>query len=299
VTESDPGVHGAPERQSGAKRAAVNAARPLVGYFDRRFQDLHDHIDRERPAADLIARLDQVVALSRQTREEVAADADTIAELAFTLERFADLFTSRMEEIVETMFSVGARRTDVDAQLIELPFAYAAADTLPPRAGIATLTGDGGPLPLALALLGMRVTALAAAGTPSGHPNLTVSEERVERWSGPSEPLHALFALSSVAALGLGRDEPVDDLDHQVVDLFRKWLRPDGLLVLTVPFGEWSVGSRSRTYDERHLAELLADWEIDEQRVMERIDDHVWRLVEPGDAPAYAGMALIRATPRS
>jgi hypothetical protein len=299
VTESDPGVHGAPERQSGAKRAAVNAARPLVGYFDRRFQDLHDHIDRERPAADLIARLDQVVALSRQTREEVAADADTIAELAFTLERFADLFTSRMEEIVEAMFSVGARRTDVDAQLIELPFAYAAADTLPPRAGIATLTGDGGPLPLALALLGMRVTALAAAGTPSGHPNLTVSEERVERWSGPSEPLHALFALSSVAALGLGRDEPVDDLDHQVVDLFRKWLRPDGLLVLTVPFGEWSVGSRSRTYDERHLAELLADWEIDEQRVMERIDDHVWRLVEPGDAPAYAGMALIRATPRS
>jgi hypothetical protein len=299
MTESDPGLYDAPQRQSGAKRVALNAARPLVSYFDRRFQDLHDHIDRQRPASDLTARLDQVVALSRQTREEVAADADTIAELAFTLERFADLFTARMEEIAETMLSLGPAATGIDAQVVELPFAYAAADTLPPRAGVATLIEDGGAFPLALASLGARVTALAAAGVPSGHPNVTVSQEPVERWTGPVEPLHAVFALSSVAGLGLDRDGPVADLDRQVIDLFRKWLRPDGLLVLTVPFGEWSVGRRTRTYDDAHLAELLGDWEIVERRVMERIDDHVWRLVEPGEAQSSAGMALIRATPRS
>jgi hypothetical protein len=299
MTESDPGLQDAPEQRSGVKRAALNAARPFVGYFDRRFQDLHDHIDRQQPASDLNARLDQLVALSRQTREEVAADADTIAELAFTLERFADLFTARMEELVETMFSLGPGGAGVDAQVVELPFAYAAADTLPPRARVATLSEDGGSLPVALASLGARVTALAAAGVPSGHPNLTVSEEPVERWSGPGEPLHAVFALSTVAGLGLDRDEPVADLDRQVVDLFRKWLRPEGLLVLTVPFGEWSVGRRNRTYDESHLAELLADWDIAEPRVMERIDDHVWRLVEAGEAQSSAGVALIRATPRS
>jgi hypothetical protein len=299
MTESDPGLYDAPQRQSGAKRAALNAARPLVGYFDRRFQHLHDHIDRQRPASDLTPRLDQIVALSRQTREEVAADADTIAELTFTLERFAELFTARMEEIVETMFSLGPGGVGVDAHVVEFPFAYAAADTLPPRAGVATLSEDDGPLPVALASLGARVTALAAAGVPSGHPNVTVSQEPVERWSGPIEPLHAVFALSSVAGLGLDRDEPVADLDRQVVDLFRKWLRPDGLLVLTVPFGEWSVGRRNRTYDESHLAELLTDWEVVERRIMERIDDDVWRLVERGEAQSSAGMALIRATPRS
>jgi hypothetical protein len=299
VTESERDVPGAPEGRSGAKRAALGAARPLVGYFDKRFQDLHDHLDRQRLPTDLDARLDQVVALSRQTREEVAADADTIAELAFTLERFADLFTARMEEIVEQTFSLGAGGTGVDSQVVELPFAYAVADTLPRSARVASLVADGAALSLALASLGMRVVALDAAGMPTGHPNITVLDDPVERWSGPSEPLHAIFALSSVASLGLGRDHPVDDADRQVVDLFRKWLQPDGVLVLTVPYGEWSVGRHTRTYDDRRLASLLADWEIDDQRVMERVDDHVWRRVDPGEPASSSGMALVRATPRS
>jgi hypothetical protein len=298
VTEGDQGVSGAPERRSGAKRAALNAARPLVGYFDKRFQDLHDHLDRQRLPTDLDARLDQVVALSRQTREEVAADADTIAELAFTLERFADLFTARMEAIVETMLSVGPGGAPIDANIVELPFAYATADALPAGSNVATLTGDGGPLALALASLGLRVTALAAAGVPAGHPNITVVDDPIERWAGPSQPLHALFALSAVAGLGLDRDDPADDLDRRVVDLFHKWLQPDGLLVLTVPFGDWSVGRRTRIYDDRHLSELLRDWEIRERRVMERVEEHVWRVAE-ADEPAHAGMALVRATPRS
>lgn len=298
MADSDSNVHGAPEPRSGAKRAAVGVARPLVGYFDRRFQDLHDHLDRLPPPPDPTARLDEVVALMRQTREDVAGDADTIAELAFTLERFSDLFTARMEEIVETMFTaLGPGGASIDAHVVELPFAYAAADALPAGAGVATFGGDDGPLPLALASLGLRVTAFAA-GLPAGHPNLTVVEQPVDQWSGPAEPLDAIFALSAVAGLGLERDEPVDDLDRQVVDRFRKWLRPEGQIVLTVPFGEWSVGRRSRTYDEGHLAELLTDWRIEARRTVERIDDHVWRVVEPDDTPSRAGMALVRATPR-
>jgi hypothetical protein len=298
VTDSDSNVHGAPEPRSRAKRAAIGAARPLVGYFDRRFQDLHDHLDR-LPPPDPTARLDEVVALMRQTREDVTGDADTIAELAFTLERFSDLFTARMEEIVETMFTaLGPGGASIDAHVVELPFAYAAAETLPAGAEVAAFTAEPGPLPLALASLGMRVTVLAAPSSPACHPNLTVMEEPIERWSGPAHPLHAIFVLSAVAGLGLDRDEPVDDLDRQVVDLFCKWLRPDGLLVLSVPFGEWSVGRHARTYDERHLTELLADWDIRDRRVVERIDDHLWRLVEPGGAQSPTGMVLIRATPR-
>jgi hypothetical protein len=298
MPEIDPGDAGVPPPESSAKRAAKRAARPFVGYFDRRFQDLHDHLDRQRLPSDLNARLDQVVALSRQTREEVADDADTIAELAFTLERFADLFTARMEEIVETMLSVGPGGAPIDAHVVELPFAYAIADALPAGSHVATLTADGGPLALALASLGLRVTALDAAGMPSGHPNIAVVDDPVERWTGPSRPLHAVFALSTVAGLGLDREDPPDDLDRRVVDLFHKWLQPDGLLVLTLPFGDWSVGRRTRTYDDHHLIDLLRDWEIREQRVMERVDAHVWRLVESPDATSAAGMALIRATPR-
>ena len=72
-----------------------------AGFEGFPFQDLHDHLDDEpdleKLAADLRSELSRA-------RADVAADADTIAELAFTLERFSDLFTARMEEIVETMF---------------------------------------------------------------------------------------------------------------------------------------------------------------------------------------------------
>jgi hypothetical protein len=300
VTDDDSGAR-APERRSAAKRTLMRFARPLFGYFDRRFQELHDHVDRQpqlqQLATDLHTELEQVSALSRQTREEVAADADTITELAFTLERFADLFTARVDEIVATMFAANLGGASREAHMVELPFAYAAAETLPTGAEVATLTDGPGPLPLALASLGMRVTALAAPDLPPRHPALTVMEEPVERWS-PARPLHAIFALSAVAGLGLDRDTLVDELDRQVVDLFCKWLRPDGLLVLTLPYGEWSIGRRSRTYDERHVGELLADWEIRDRRELERIDDHLWRLVEPGGAHTHTGMVLIRATPR-
>jgi hypothetical protein len=297
VTDAETGGSGAQEPKSGAKRAALNLVRPLVGYFDHRFQDLHEHLDRLQLAEDLNARLDQVNALSRQTREEVAADADAIAELAFTLERFADVFTARMEEIVGTMFAASLGGTSLDAHVVELPFAYAAADSLTAGAEVATLIEDGGPLPLALASLGLRVNALGAAGLPARNPKLTIVEEPVERWS-PPHPLDAIFALSAVARLGLDRAERVEDLDRQVVDLFRKWLRPDGELVLSLPFGEWSVGRHSRTYDEEHVAELLAEWKISDRRVFERVNGHLWRRIEPSGAPAHAGMVLARATPR-
>ncbi|HEY3095891.1 MAG TPA: hypothetical protein VGK05_03550, partial [Acidimicrobiia bacterium] len=131
MTDADRGVSGAPERRSGAKRAGLNLARPFVDYFDHRFQDIHEHLDRLWVGSDLDARLEQVSAVSRQTREDVAADADTIAELAFTLERFADLFTARMDEIVETMTSALSAGAASGSRIVELPFAYAMASRLP------------------------------------------------------------------------------------------------------------------------------------------------------------------------
>jgi hypothetical protein len=58
------------------------------------------------------------------------------------------------------------------------------------------------------------------------------------------------------------------------------------------------VGRRSRTYDERHLTELLAEWEISDRRVVERIDNHVWRVVEPDGVQGHGGMVLVSAAPR-
>ena len=42
----------------------------------------------------------------------------------------------------------------------------------------------------------------------------------------------------------------------------------------------------------------MTEWRIEARRTVERIDDHVWRVVEPDETPSRAGMALVRATPR-
>src|SRR5687767_4056066 len=95
------------EQHPSSKRALRGVVRPIVGYFDNRFQDLHNHLDAQ-PALDRLTsamheRFDHLRTDLQQTRQDVAADADTIAELAFTLERFADLFTARMEELAAAL----------------------------------------------------------------------------------------------------------------------------------------------------------------------------------------------------
>jgi hypothetical protein len=72
------------------------------------------------------------------------------------------------------------------------------------------------------------------------------------------------------------------------------------MLVLAVPYGEWSVTRHTRTYDDAHLDELLSGWQIDERRVIERVDERIWMAVLPeADRPLRAGVALVRAAGRS
>lgn len=296
MADTDPGTAGAPQRRSGTKRAALTAARPLIGYFDHRFQELHDHIDRLQLGSEINARLDQLVSMTADAREEVAADADVVAELAFTLERFADLFVARMDQTVEKLTWANTAAEGRGSRMIELPFAYGAASTLPVGARVATIDTVDARLPVTLGSLGLHVTALGMQD-PIGHPNVVTVAEPLERWDGPRERLDAIFAISDVARLGLDGDEPVRDLDRRTLDLFRKWLSPSGVLVLTVPYGSWAPGPPSRTYDDPHLDELLTDWEVEERRVVERVDDRNWMVVDPSEArrSSPAGVALVRA----
>ena len=52
----------------------------------------------------------------------------------------------------------------------------------------------------------------------------------------------------------------------------RALLSPEGLLVLTAPYGTREVTELERIYDEESLTELLAGWEILERRIAVRRD---------------------------
>lgn len=269
--------------RAAAKGALRRVGKPFTRYFDHRFRDLHEHLDSQ-PALQQFAaatheRFDHLRRDLQQTREEVANDADTIAELAFTLERFADHFTARMEELAAA-FRPDERPSDTS--VIELPFAYAAAGSLDAGVTVATIGGDTA-LPRGLAALGLRVTAIRGNSRLSQHPDVVVVDEDADRWKGPVEPLHGFFALSDAWTAS---STPTPAL----LDLCRKWLRPDGFVVLAFPSEAIPAGL--------HLRELLADWVLERQEVFAPTADGVWRRQgSHADQSALPSLVMVKAVP--
>jgi hypothetical protein len=267
-------------RGSAAKRAVRGAASPFLGYFDRRFQDLHDHLD-DQPALDKLAA-DLRRELS-QARADVAADTDTIAELAFTLERFADLFTMRMEELARQFGAPGRAGADLGSSLLELPFAFAAAADLERGASAATI-GDDGRLSIGLVTLGLRVTALEPTGR-IGHPDVAVVHARYDEWAGAVEPLDAVFALAGSPDPSSADGRPVRErLDH-----YRKWISPAGLLVLGI-----RVGPDDGVRDD-DITDLLGEWDVERRERFVQDAGGAWRWSDDTSRP---GILVVRATPR-
>ncbi len=100
------------------KRAARAPVAPFMRYFNRRFADLHGHIENETRA--LNARVEETLAATRALQERVATDLEVVSELTLSLERFADRFGDRIDEVVATLERVlAASGEDVTAP--ELP----------------------------------------------------------------------------------------------------------------------------------------------------------------------------------
>lgn len=188
------------------KPPAVSAAlRPVLDYFDKRFQDLHDHLDD---------RIQKVEA-------RVATEVETISELTLGMQRFVDSSVREAGELASALRSLSPGGETA----AHLSFALAAARDLPAGAHVLATGWPGPTLRETLALLDYSVVTLVAT--------------QVAGWPGPDQPLDAVFAAGPAGEL-LAADR---------LDLFRKWLRPEGFAVLAVtgppaaelPADDWVV----------------------------------------------------------
>jgi hypothetical protein len=83
------------------RRVAGAPARPFVRFFNRRFEDVHGHLDNE---ADLVnTRLAETLATTRALQERIATDVQVISELTVGLERLADRFAERVDALLEAL----------------------------------------------------------------------------------------------------------------------------------------------------------------------------------------------------
>lgn len=92
------------------KRVARASVSPFTRYFNRRFADLHGHIENETRA--LNARVEETLAATRALQERVATDLEVVSELTISLERFAERFGARIDEVVEALEHAIAKAGD-------------------------------------------------------------------------------------------------------------------------------------------------------------------------------------------
>lgn len=191
----------------------------------------------------------------------------------------------------------------VNERIVEVPYALAAAGQLRSGAHVLDVGATESTLSLSLASLGFNVIALDPRPYPIAHPMLTAAATGVEGWE-PVQPLDAIFCVSTIEHLGLsgyGQGTIDEDLDRKTAYRMRSWLRPGGELVLTVPFGVWSIDRFQRTYDDKHLQVLLDGWTVVDRRTCVQVSHDCWEPVSGDGSFHYEegrrGVALIRATP--
>lgn len=160
-------------------------------------------------------------------------------------------------------------------------------------------------LPLELASLGYQVTGIDLREYPIDHPNLTTHATPLEEWD-TDETFDVVVCLSSIEHFGLGTyGEEVTDgrLDHTAMQALLNRVTPDGVLVMTIPYGATSVTPIQRTYTRQDIDVLLKGWVVDTFQVAVPAAQG-WVIAEEtpepapaADPPVTSQVALITAHP--
>jgi 2-polyprenyl-3-methyl-5-hydroxy-6-metoxy-1,4-benzoquinol methylase len=178
-------------------------------------------------------------------------------------------------------------------RVVEVPFTLQAISALAPPARIIDIGSCESVVPLELASLCYRVTALDIRSYAYAHPNLTAVKASILDWEGDGRPYDAAILLSTLEHLGLpvyGQTRLQKDADKRAMTRVRRLLRPGGLLVLTAPFGPSHTGETQRTYAAVDLARLLKGFRVQRCCLATQPDDRTWVVEDDLEFESLAGM---------
>lgn len=182
---------------------------------------------------------------------------------------------------VTLAYEVGnVRIGSVNERIAEIPYAIGTVSRCAAAgAAILDIGGCESLISLELASLGYDVTLVDMRASSLTHPNLRSIEARFEEWN-PKQRFDVILLISTIEHFGLvsydGSADADQSLDRRALEHAATLLNPVGRLVLTVPYGEWSVDEHQRVYDEAHLDALMDGWQIEDRRVMVQTADAIW-----------------------
>jgi SAM-dependent methyltransferase len=198
-----------------------------------------------------------------------------------------------------------ASAVHVTERIAEVPFALAALSRLERGARILDIGSADSTFPLSAASLGYEVTAIDPRRLGYSHPNLESHATLLEDWGTPSETFAAAFLISTIEHVGLGAygeraygsPEHGVGVDVALLDRVRELLAPDGLMILSTPYGSRELTAFERVYDDETLDKLLSNWHVLERQIVVRRDPHIWERDEKVVTGAR-GVVMLIASPK-
>jgi SAM-dependent methyltransferase len=168
--------------------------------------------------------------------------------------RLKVLLADLVRGLLQRVFDPGLVTTE---RVIEYPFVFQ------------RLNGIAGPIldigccssgvPIALASRGFRVVGLDFNPYPHSHPNLRAVRGDAMRCPFAAGTFAAVLAISVIEHIGIGHygDPLAPAGDEVTIQEIARILRPGGLALITVPFGQSMTNELQRVYDPPGLTELL------------------------------------------
>ncbi|OGR42746.1 MAG: hypothetical protein A2X35_02000 [Elusimicrobia bacterium GWA2_61_42] len=190
----------------------------------------------------------------------------------------------------------------ITERIVEIPFVLR---NLPPApCKVLDFGSTSSPLVLEMASIGYKVTGVDLRPYGFTHPNLEFYiGDFAERRSDP-DAYDAVTAVSSVEHCGLESygASTKESGDKKIVGLFRKILKPKGVLLLTVPYGRRGENEGYRVYDKERLEDLLEGFELRQKLLYAWNPEEQWVLSDESGlkdvdclGPRVRGVALVIA----
>lgn len=114
------------------------------------------------------------------------------------------------------------------------------------------------------------------------HPNLTAVVGDIRKTEFPNRFFDRVTAVSTIEHVGLGRyGDPLDpDGDRKALLEIARILKPQGKLLMTMPFGRMAVSKLHRVYDKETLKTLVEGFKVEKMELFGVKDGYWFRSKE-------------------
>lgn len=118
------------------------------------------------------------------------------------------------------------------------------------------------------------------------HPHANFVKGDICKAPFPENEFDCVTAISTVEHIGLAhyKDAADPDGDFKAMAEIHRILKPRGLLILTVPYGRFTITPVFRVYDKARLARLVQNFRILEEQYLINKNDQYWLKADVAQA---------------